>query len=258
MHGGDYISMARKRAGLSQRELAERLGCRQATIARWERDDRHPSLEETQAAVRACGFDLGMNLVAEDRSWWPQIAVQLERSPVERLRSLTPPGAPDLVPALEVLSTIETPAVVIGEVASALHGWPLVLSGTGAVEVCGEPDKLAEQLLAKGLSESKELYAMASGQRISVVQRPPGTTGPRDLVRGAETIGLPTGSVRVASVLGLLRIADAADGGRRSRETLALQAVLEVERARAVAAPVTASNQERLQAWLDQQPAAAA
>lgn len=257
MQGGDYILMARRRGGLSQRELAERLGCRQATIARWERDDRHPSLGETQAAVRACGFDLSMNLVAEDRSWWPQIAVQLERSPVERLRSLTPPGTPNLVPALEVLSEIAAPAVVIGEVAGALHGWPLVLSGSGAVEVCGEPDKLAEQLLAKGLTESKDLYAMASGQRISVVQRPPGTTGPRDLVRGAEAIDLPSGSVRVAGVLDLLLIADAADGGRRNRETLALQAVLEVERARFAAAPVISSNEERLQAWLDRQPAAA-
>jgi hypothetical protein len=49
---------------------------------------------------------------------------------------------------LEVLSEIETPAVVIGEVGGALHGWPLVLSGTGTVEVCGEPAELTEQLLA--------------------------------------------------------------------------------------------------------------
>jgi transcriptional regulator with XRE-family HTH domain len=82
MHGGDYILMARQRARITQRELAARLGCQQATIARWERDDRHPSLAETQAAVLACGFDLGVSLVADDRSWWPQIAVQLERSPV--------------------------------------------------------------------------------------------------------------------------------------------------------------------------------
>jgi transcriptional regulator with XRE-family HTH domain len=259
MQGGDYILMARRRAGLSQRELAERLGCRQATIARWERDDRHPSLEETQAAVRACGFDLDMNLVADDRSWWPQIAVQLEQSPVERLRSLTPPGSRDLIPALEILSEIETPAVVIGEVAGALHGWPLVLSGTGSVEVCGEPAQLGEQLLAKGLTQIADDFAMAAGQRISVIRQPPGTTGPRDLIRGAETIDLPAGSVQIAGVLDLLRIADAADGGRgrRSRETLALQAVLEVERARAAAAPVTATDEERLQAWLDQQPAAA-
>lgn len=237
MHGGDYILMARQRARITQRELAARLGCQQATIARWERDDRHPSLAETQAAVLACGFDLGVSLVSDDRSWWPQIAVQLERSPVERLHSLTPAGAPDLVPVLALLSGIGTPAIVIGEVAGALHGWPLVLSGTGGVEVCGEPAELTEQLAASDLTPIGDDYEMASGQRISVVRQPPGTAGPRDLLRGAETIELPSGPIRLASVLDLLRIADARDGGSRSRETLALQAVLEVERARTASTP---------------------
>jgi len=256
MHGGDYVLMARRRAGLSQRELADRLGCRQATIARWERDDRHPSLTETRAAIRACGLDLAVSLVSEDRSWWPQIAVALERSPAERLRALSPPGATDLSPALEALSASNIPAVVIGEVAGALHGWPLVLSGTGTVEVCAEQIKVEAQLLANGLTQSEDLYVLAAGQRLSVVEHPPGTTGPRDLVRDAQTLDLPTGSVEVAGVLDLLRIADAGDGGRRGRDTLALQAVLDVQRARAASAPVTASNEERLQAWLDQ-PAAA-
>lgn len=257
MRGGDYILMARRRAGLSQRELADRLGCRQATIARWERDDRHPSLTETQAVIRACGLDLAVSLVSEDRSWWPQIAMQLERSPAERLRALSPPGAPDLGPALEALGESNVPAVVIGEVAGALHGWPLVLSATGTVEVCGEPAEFAEQLLAKGLTRIGDDFVVAAGQRISVIQHPPGTTGPRDLARDAEAVDLATGSVQVAGMLDLLRIADAGDGGRRSRETLALQAMLDVERARAASAPVTASNEERLQAWPNQQPAAA-
>jgi hypothetical protein len=65
-------------------------------------------------------------------------------------------------------------------------------------------------------------------------------------VRGAETIDLRSGIVQVGGVLDLLRIADAdadaADGGRRSRETLALQAVLEVERARAASAPCSSGT----------------
>jgi len=250
MRGGDYILMARRRAGLSQRELADRLGCRQATIARWERDDRHPSLTETRAAIRACGLDLAVNLVNEDRSWWPQIAMALERPPAERLHALSPPGAPDLSPALEALAESNVPAVVIGEVAGALHGWPLVLSGNGTVEVCGERKTVGEQLLADGLTESEDLFAMAAGQRISVIEHPPGTTGSRDLLRGAQTLDLPTGSVQVASVLDLLRIADARDGGCRNRKTLALQAVLNVQRARAAGAPVTASDEERLHGWI--------
>lgn len=238
MRGGDYILMARRRAGLSQRELAERLGCRQATIARWERDDRHPPLAETQAAVRACGLDLAVNLVVADRSWWPQIAVQLERPPIERLRSLTPPGRPDFVPALETIAG--TAAIVIGQVAGALHGWPLVLSGSGTVQVSAEPGELS------------------LNQRISIIERPAATSGSRDLARSAQPLTLPSGAiVQVASLLDLLRISDAADAGSRTRETLALQAVVEVQRARTAARPTTTTDDERLQAWLKQQRAAA-
>ena len=225
--------MARRRVGLSQRELAGRLGCRQATIARWERDERHPSLGETQAAVRACGLDLAVNLVAQDRSWWPQIAVQLERSPIERLRSLTPPNWPDLVPALEAIA--DSSAIVIGQVAGALHGWPLVLTES-TVQLITEPGELEPN------------------ERIAIIQRPIATSGSRDLARSAQPITLPTGAtVQVAGLLDLLRISDAADGGTRSRETLALQAVIEVQRARTAAQPTTTTDDERLQAWLAQQ-----
>jgi transcriptional regulator with XRE-family HTH domain len=88
--------MSRRRAGLTQRQLAERLGLRQATIARWERGDRQPSFEDTQAAARACGFDIDAHLVVEDRSWWPQIAAQLELDPLKRVRRLTPARSIDV------------------------------------------------------------------------------------------------------------------------------------------------------------------
>jgi transcriptional regulator with XRE-family HTH domain len=42
MDAKDLIVIARKRAGISQRELAERLGRPQATIARWEAGAREP------------------------------------------------------------------------------------------------------------------------------------------------------------------------------------------------------------------------
>lgn len=89
------------------------------------------------------------------------------------LRALSPPGAPDLSPALEALTESNVPAVVIGEVAGALHGWPPVLSGTGTVEVCGERTTVGEQLLVNGLTESEDLFAMAAGQRISVIEHTP-------------------------------------------------------------------------------------
>src|SRR6185312_1133875 len=104
MRGGDYVLMARRRAGLTQRELAERLGLRQATIARWERGDRQVGFEDVEAVAAACGLRLEAHLNVEDRSWWSQIALQLERDPLERVRRLTPPGSSDLGAGLSVLA----------------------------------------------------------------------------------------------------------------------------------------------------------
>jgi transcriptional regulator with XRE-family HTH domain len=56
MRGGDYVMMARRRAGLTERQLAERLGLRQATIARWERGDRGVSVDDVELVARACGL----------------------------------------------------------------------------------------------------------------------------------------------------------------------------------------------------------
>lgn len=237
MRGGDYILMARRRAGLTQRELADRLGCRQATIARWERDDRHPSLDEVGAAAHACGLDLAMNLAVHDRSWWPQIAVQLERAPLERLRSLNPPGAPDLVPMLAVLGGIQPSAIVIGEVAGALHGWPLVLNSAGVIEVCGDVETLDQALRAAGARRARRRYELAPSGLVSIVEQPPGTSGVRDLGRSAEPICAATGGLRVAGLLDLLRIAEASNRDPRSREALALQAVIEVRRAQLRSGP---------------------
>jgi transcriptional regulator with XRE-family HTH domain len=226
--------MARRRARLTQRELAERIGCRQATIARWERGDRQATYEDVQVAVRACGLQLNAHLEREDRSWWPQIAAQLDCEPVERMRRLTLPGVGDVVPVLEALAEIAVPAIVIGEVAGALHGWPLVLGGD-PVEVCA---RAGEDLTGTVL----------------VTETPPGTAGFGDLARGAEPIEVGGGTVQVAGLLDLLRIADASPDPDARRHALAYQAVLDVQRARAEAGPVeSSSDQEKIQAWLSQQ-----
>ena len=112
--------MARRRAGLTQRQLAELLGLRQATIARWERGDRGVSVDDVELVAHACGLQLDAHLLVEDRSWWPQIATQLELDPLERVRRLTPPGAPDIAAGLSELAAAGVFGLVIGEVAGAL------------------------------------------------------------------------------------------------------------------------------------------
>ncbi len=67
----------RRRAGLSQRQLAERLGRPQSTIARWETGEQHPPLESVVDALHACDLELMVGLARYDDSYEPQIASQL-------------------------------------------------------------------------------------------------------------------------------------------------------------------------------------
>jgi transcriptional regulator with XRE-family HTH domain len=66
MKGGDVIRRARTRAGVSQAELARRLGTKQPVIARWETGARAPTLETVGRAVEACGFALDVAVVDRD------------------------------------------------------------------------------------------------------------------------------------------------------------------------------------------------
>jgi hypothetical protein len=177
--------------------------------------------------------------IADDRGRRQRTSPRLARERVgafgfDLAPSLARPGARDLVRLLGVIADVDVPAVVIGDVAGALNGWPLVLNRTGVVEICGDRAQLGPALLVRGLGQVKQRYELASGRALSIMEQPPGTAGVRDPARNAETTTVRDGrSVQVASLVDLLRIADAADGGIRSRETLALGAVLEVQRARA-------------------------
>jgi transcriptional regulator with XRE-family HTH domain len=81
---------ARRSAGLTQAQLAERLGTTQPVIARLERPDANPTFETVQRALDAAGFEI--ELRATQRSVLPevdesQILERLRLSPAERLRS---------------------------------------------------------------------------------------------------------------------------------------------------------------------------
>ncbi|MGH2786419.1 MAG: helix-turn-helix domain-containing protein [Actinomycetota bacterium] len=89
MRGGELIKEARRRAGLTQKELAERLGTTQAVIARWEGGDRSPTFERLREAIRACDLDLSVRIVARDDQHELLIEEMLRLSPDERLDKLT-------------------------------------------------------------------------------------------------------------------------------------------------------------------------
>jgi transcriptional regulator with XRE-family HTH domain len=84
------VRAARRSAGLTQAQLAERLGTTQPVIARLERPGANPTFETVQRALDVAGFEIELratqrSAVAEvDES---QIAERLRLSPAERLRT---------------------------------------------------------------------------------------------------------------------------------------------------------------------------
>ena len=84
--GNDLVREARKRAGLSQRELAERAGTTQSAVARLETGRTTPSFDTVLRLVRLCGLDLDVMLVERDDSDWVQAARLLTLSAEERVR----------------------------------------------------------------------------------------------------------------------------------------------------------------------------
>lgn len=88
MTGGLLIAEARKRAGLTQRELGDRLGSHQSVVARWETGRARPDFNTVQRAVRAAGFELGFSLHPADDHDLTLIRRELRLQPHDRLRSL--------------------------------------------------------------------------------------------------------------------------------------------------------------------------
>jgi transcriptional regulator with XRE-family HTH domain len=86
--GGQFVLEARRRAGMSQRQLAGRVGLSQPEIARIESGVVAPSFERVVELVRACGFDLAVRLVPLDEDAYSLAEQNMNRSPDERLAGL--------------------------------------------------------------------------------------------------------------------------------------------------------------------------
>jgi len=83
--GNDLVREARRRAGLTQRELAGRAGTTQSAIARIESGRTAPSFERVLALVRHCGLDLDVMLVERDYSDMWQAGDALMLTPAQRV-----------------------------------------------------------------------------------------------------------------------------------------------------------------------------
>ena len=88
MQGGQLVREARRRAGLTQRELGTRVGTTQSAIARIESGDSAPSFERVVQLVRACGFDLSVRVVPLDEDAWTLAEEGQPLTPDQRLDRL--------------------------------------------------------------------------------------------------------------------------------------------------------------------------
>jgi transcriptional regulator with XRE-family HTH domain len=253
------IVEARRRAGLSQRELALRLGKRQAEIARWERGHVTPSLERLRDVVAACGLELTVGLTAADDSYAEPITAALTLPARERLRrslaaadrgrraralatDAPAPAALDVLGFLEVLAEANVTYVLVGEIAEMLHGSPLMPTA-GVITIvprAGERARLDTALLAlqaSPLSEPSERTVDAPerwqldtyGLELVIAPAPAGTQGYDDLRRDAITVRLAANlDVRAASLIDLVRIAETSTAPHDRARVPALRQALEL------------------------------
>src|SRR3954453_8871561 len=84
--GGKLIREARRRAGVSQAELARRIGTTQSAGARLERGNTEPSLKRVREVLRALGLDLTVGIVPLDDSDWLDAKANLKLDVDARVR----------------------------------------------------------------------------------------------------------------------------------------------------------------------------
>lgn len=82
---GAFVRRLREQSGLSQTELAARVGTTQSAVSRWEHGRDEPRVSTLASIVRACG--LTASIVADVDVDRAQIRAHLALSPVERLQA---------------------------------------------------------------------------------------------------------------------------------------------------------------------------
>jgi transcriptional regulator with XRE-family HTH domain len=90
MTAAQIIREARLKAGLTQADLAARLGRERAQVARWEIGGQEPSFENLRSVVEACGFVLKLEIAEREQD--PILDAELEvsvlQAPQQRVQAL--------------------------------------------------------------------------------------------------------------------------------------------------------------------------
>jgi hypothetical protein len=85
----DLVREARRRAHLSQAELARRAGVAKSTVGRIETGARAPTADLIERMIRAAGFELDPRLIPSDPETDSLFERSLARTPTQRLADAT-------------------------------------------------------------------------------------------------------------------------------------------------------------------------
>ena len=85
---GRLIREARRLGGLTQADLARRLGTTQSAVSNWERGRDTPRVDTLARILEACGFEADMTFRRLDDVDRAQIRENLAMTPAERLESV--------------------------------------------------------------------------------------------------------------------------------------------------------------------------
>jgi transcriptional regulator with XRE-family HTH domain len=254
MTSGQLIRSARLQAGLTQAELAERIGVPASSIGRWENDTVEPGYSTLRRVLQACGFDLPpvLELFEPDEKLDALLDEARRLTPPERLANMLarPRDWPlDPYALLRELEYARVSYVVIGALARIIHGSDEVTSDLDITPSLRADNlrRLEEALEALhahrvdmrplGIAEldaEQEPWVpfVCEGGEIHVVARPRGTRGYDDLRRRANREALGDGlRPSVADPADLVRMLEAHEVPIRDPHVLpTMRRLLEVER----------------------------
>ena len=204
------IRTARRHAGLSQRDLAQRLGIAPSTVAAWEAGSRRPTLRALERVGEAVGLEL--TLVAHSPVTAPELTAHLRLPLTARLRlalgEAASPYRPATGAAWQTLLTLARVGTVVVEPPVALGVWvPQPPRATVDVTVHGPRRQVPPVELArvriKGSPAPASLVPITLAGPVRVWVLPP-----------AELLAAEAAALRDASLL-LDAHAAVDDGGRR-------------------------------------------
>jgi transcriptional regulator with XRE-family HTH domain len=223
---GRTVRWARKRAGMTQHDLAEATGLPQPSIARIERGTVIPRTATLIAILSATGHRLTVEPLtpAVDRKAIARhLSMPIPRRTRQAFGSIARDQQASPVRILRRLRLFGVPFVLVGELAEVAHGSPAKIGHT--IEVCVAATDVARERLGIALDD---LGAAAEGDRLRVLTETAAEDGYDALLPNAVTMPVESGiAVRVAALEDLIRIRRAGRTPEDQEAAAVLDAIVE-------------------------------